>query len=162
MAYVKVFAGIRHNLVERTLVNGFGMSEYFKNHSYTLLPSWKEIDPDNTVSSLPCRQISDIKVAGDMAIEFMDRKGFDFLNHYKSLKALDHVFNDLPKVSAKWTKHSYLRCFRAMTIAKLMDRQDYDRLFQMHRQYLEKRGFGGAIINRFDTTFARLKRFSLN
>jgi hypothetical protein len=162
MAYVKFFLGIRHDLVEKALVNGFGLGDYFRHSSHTLLIPWSDIDSDQIPNVLPCKGLSDLKAAGDWAISFMDERGFDFLNHYKRLSALDRLFNDKVDLSAKWARHSYLRCFRAMAIARIMNRSDYDRLYQMHRQYLEKRGYGGKITAKFEATFARMKRLSLN
>lgn len=162
VAYLKFFLGIRHDLVENTLVNGFGLNDYFRNSSYTLLLPWSDIDPKEVPHVLPCREVQDLRAAGEWGIQFMDEKGFDFLNHYKRLEALDRVFNDKPELIARWTRHNYLHRFRAMAIAKLVNRGDYDRLFQMHRQYLESRGFAGRITQKFDTTFARLKRVSFN
>lgn len=162
MAYAKFFIGIRHDLVEATLTNGFGLKDYFRNSSYTLLLPWSDINSKEIPHAVPCREYADVKAAGEWGIKFMDEKGFDFLNHYKHLEKLDSIFNDKPELIAKWTRHNYLHRFRAMAIAKLMNRPDYDRLFQMHRQYLESRGFAGKITQKFDTTFARLKRVSFN
>lgn len=162
MAYVKFFLGVRHDLVENTLINGFGLNEYFKNSSHTLLLPWSDVDSAGLPISIPCVRMSDIKKAAERGLAFMDEKGFDFLNHYKKLESLDRLFNDKPHISSKWARHSYLRCFRAMVMAKILDRSDFDRLMQMHRQYLESRGFSGAITAKFDATFARMKRISLN
>jgi len=161
-AYIKFFLGIRHDMVENTLTNGFGLSEYFRNSSYTLLANWSDVDNQRLPSSIPCTGMSEVKSAGEWGLSFMDERGFDFLDHYRNLKALDRVFNDRPEISARWASHNYLRCFRAMAIAKIMNRTDFDRLCQMHRQYLESRGFGGAITAKFDATFARIKHLSLN
>lgn len=162
LAYVKFFTGLRHDLVELSLTNTFGLAEYFKNSSYTLLTDWSKLDPENNPSVLPCRNLSDMTTVGDMALDFMDNKGFDFLNYYKHLSNLDHLFNERHLRIAKWTNHSYLTSFRAMAMAKLSGRSDYDRLFQMHRDYLESRGLAGPIIAKFETTFAHLKNLSLN
>lgn len=162
MAYVKFFTGIRHDLVELTLTNTFGLKDYFRHASYSLLLKSSLLDSQYSPPSLPSKQLSDIQTIGDMAIDFMDRKGFDFLNYYKQLSNLDHLFNDNPEKLAKWTCHNYLHRFRAMAIAKLVDRDDFDQLLQMHRNYLENRGLSGPIIAKFDSTFTQLKKLSLN
>jgi hypothetical protein len=162
MAYVKFFAGVRHDLVELTLTNTFGLNDYFKKSSYSLLLSWNQLDAHTSPPVLPSKNVNDMTAIGDMAIDFMDHKGFDFLNHYKHLANLDRLYNDNPSKAAEWTNHSYLHRFRAMAIAKLRGRHDYDRLFQMHRDYLESRGLSGPIIAKFDTTFTHLKNLSLN
>jgi hypothetical protein len=119
MVYVKFFAGIRHDLVELTLTNTFGLDDYFRNSSYSLLVNAKNLDKELMPNALPCRHLSDMTGVGDLAIDFMDHKGFDFLNHYKHLSNLDRLYNDSSEKVAKWTNHSYLHRFRAMAIAKL-------------------------------------------
>jgi len=119
LAYVKFFTGIRHDLVELNLVNTFGLAEYFNKSSYTLLLNSKDLDPERFYTFLPCKHLSEMTTIGDMALDFMDYKGFDFLNHYKHLSNLDRLFNDLPSKLSKWTNHNYLTVFRAMAIAKL-------------------------------------------
>ncbi|MCA1761684.1 MAG: hypothetical protein LC664_01600 [Flavobacteriales bacterium] len=57
---------------------------------------------------------------------------------------------------------SYHRCFRAMVTAKVLSRNDYDKLYLMHQQYLAQRGFNGEILHKFNATFARLKEMYLN
>ncbi|MCZ4408309.1 hypothetical protein O3Q51_05785 [Cryomorphaceae bacterium 1068] len=161
MAYVKFFVGLRHDLIELTLTNTFGLEDYFRNSSYSLLLNWNQLD-SRLASSLPSKELNDMTTIGDMAIDFMDHKGFDFLNHYKHLANLDRLYNDHPTKAAKWNNHSYLHRFRAMAIAKLVGRQDYDRLLRVHREYLESRGLTGPIIAKFDTTFAHLKKLSFN
>lgn len=160
--YVRLFAGIRHDLVELTLINSLGLADYFKSESYTLMVNWEHLDSVRFSQALPCSRMTDITTVGDMAIDFMDQKGFDFLNRYRQMSSLDRLFNDSPDKLAKWTNHSYLNRFRAMVIAKLRGREDYENLFELHRTYLKNRGFDGVIATKFDTTFAHLKKLSLN
>lgn len=162
IGYVNFFAGIRHDLVELALRNTFGLQEYFEGTSYTLLINLKNVDRQRVVASLPFKKVSEIETIGDLAIEIMDDVGFDFLNHYKSLENLDRLFNDSPTTLSKWTNHSYYHRFRAMAIANLRLREDYDKLFSSHREYLKKRGFTGPILAKFDSTFAHLKTLSFN
>ncbi|MCH2214642.1 MAG: hypothetical protein MK086_05675 [Flavobacteriales bacterium] len=162
MLYAKLFLGLRHDLVELTLTNTFGLEDYFQNSSYSLLLHWKYVDTAKIASALPCRNLKDLEAVGEMIIDFLDHKGFDFLNHYKKLSMLDHLYNDKFEKIAKWSSHSYLTPFRAMAVAKLMEREDYDTLFQTHRSYLESRGLSGPIIAKYEKTFAHLKKLSLN
>jgi len=160
--YAKMFLGIRHDLVELTLTNTFGLDQYFQKSSYSLLLHWKHLDSNKIASALPCRSTDDMEAVGEMMIELMDAKGFDFLDHYKSLSQLDYLYNDRFDKISKWTNQSYLTPFRAMAIAKLMKRADYEDLFQKHRGFLEMRELSGPILAKFESTFARLRRLSLN
>jgi hypothetical protein len=159
---VEFFLGIRHHLIEEVLKSLFGNQNYYGTYSHTILPSWSHLIQESQLARISCENLNDLRSAGDKFINFMDRTGFDFLDHYRSLANLDFALNDRPSISATWANHNYQRCFRAMTSAKIRSRTDYDQVYHMHRQYLEKRGYSGEIIHKFDTTFVRLKSISLN
>ena len=65
MAYAKLFIGIRHDLVELTLTNTFGLDDYFQNSSYSLLLHWKYVDPERI---LPCTNCGMTPISYDIAL----------------------------------------------------------------------------------------------
>jgi hypothetical protein len=158
----ELFPGIRHNLVEHFLIDLFGTNAYYNTWSHSLLPSWRFLQSEMESFRLPCNTPAEIDAAIDRFIDFMDRRGFDFLNHYRELAKIDQLLNDRPKVAARWCNHNYQRCFRALATAKLLNRPDYDRMFLMNQQYMAERGFAGKIMQKFNTTFANYKDLSLN
>jgi len=160
---IRYFAGIRNDLLERTMNHLIG-ENLLRYDGVTSLMVEADVLQTGNIEKFRffCRSEDDIKKSGDSFIDLMDRRGFDFLDHYKSVEKIDFLYNDKAKMSAKWCNHSYIRCFRAMTSAKILGRTDYDRLFLMHQQYLVEHGFKGLILDKFNRTFARLKSVSLN
>lgn len=161
--YVEFHLGLRHDIVENMLCDILGRSVYYNNLSLTFITN--ALNLDSSVSGrkrILCTTEDELIKAGDSIIDRMDRRGFDFLDRYKSLSQIDELLNDKPKTAAKLANHSYYRCFRAMVTAKILNRADYDRLYQMHTQYLSERGFNGLILQKFNATFARLKSMYLN
>lgn len=161
---IRYFAGIRNDLLERTLNHLLGENLLRYDGITSLMVEGDIIHSGKKDSQFRffCKDKDDIKKSGDAFIDLMDRKGFDFLEHYKSVEKIDFLYNNKSQLSANWTNHSYIRCFRAMTSAKILGREDYERLFQMHQQYLAEHGFKGMILEKFNRTFARLERISLN
>jgi hypothetical protein len=161
---LRFFAGIRNDLLERTLNHllGENLMRYDGITSLMVEADIIQSGKKGTQFRFFCQNKNDARKASDVFIDLMDRKGFDFLDHYKSVDNIDYLYNDKPRLSANWTNNSYIRCFRAMTTAKILGRKDYDRLFLMHQQYLAERGFKGMILEKFNRTFARLKSVSLN
>ncbi len=161
---VKYFAGIRNDLLERSLNHLLGENLLRYDGITSLMVEADIVNSGKKGTSYRyfCRDKKSIRKSGDAFIDLMDRKGFDFLDYYKSVENIDSLYNDRPRLSASWTNHSYIRSYRAMTSAKILGRPDYDRLFFMHQQYLAEHGFKGMILEKFNRTFARLKRVSLN
>lgn len=161
--YVEFHLGLRHDIVENMLCDILGRSVYYSNLSLTFITN--ALNLESSVSEkkrILCTTKEEIVKAGDLIIDLMDRRGFDFLDCYKSLRRIDALLNDKPKAAAKLANHSYHRCFRAMVTAKILNRSDYDKLYHMHTQYLSERGFNGLILQKFNATFARLKSMYLN
>jgi len=161
--YVEFHLGLRHDIVENMLCDILGRSAYYNNTSLTFITNALNLDPSHRgMNRILCKSEIEVLDAGEVLIDIMDHIGFDFLDRYKNLHHIDTLLNDKSKIAAKLVNHSYHRCFRAMVAAKITNRSDYDRLFQMHQQYLIKHGFSGPILDKFNTTFARLKSMFLN
>jgi len=161
---VRYFAGLRNDLLERSLnkLLGENLLRYSGIASLMVEADIIKSGRKDNLFRFFCRDKEEMRKSADAFIDLMDRQGFDFLENYKSVEKIDFLFNDKPRLSAVWTSHSYIRSFRAMTSAKILERPDYDRLFQMHQQYLAERGFQGNILEKFNRTFARLKHVYLN
>lgn len=156
---VRFFIGLRHDLIERSLAGLFGQGDYYHTASHTLLVDARKLGWTSS-GSISCQR--DLELEADLFIDFMDRKGFSFLDTYRRLTFCDQLFNEQREKSATWTNHQYQRCFRAMAIAHVLKRPDLEPLFERHRTYLLHRGFGGEIIRKFDTHFAPSRLPSLN
>lgn len=156
---VRFFIGLRHDLVERVLAGLFGQEGYYHSGSHTILVDARNL---GWTSMGIVQNLRDLGQEADLFIDFMDRKGFDFLNTYRRLAACDILFNDKTETSAVWCNHQYQRCFRGMAIAHLTKHPDLALLFNQHRTYLAQRGFGGEIIRKFDVNFAKVRQPSLN
>lgn len=164
-SWLTFYLGLRHDLVERAQAGLFGKRAYYQTESHTLIVDSRWIQ-NPSAPALPGRvrihNQLDLELACDAFIDFMDRSGFAFLDKCRSLASLDKLFNNNDKRSALWCNHHYQRCFRAMTIAQIINRGDVALLHQKHRNYLESRGFKGEILHKFDAQYAHMQKLSLN
>lgn len=164
--FVDFHLGLRHDLVELRLSSLFGQREYYRADSCTLLVDTRKLrrvpNDGRTVLRAEITSLAHLRSVCDEFIDFMDRTGFPFLEKYSSLAAVDRLYNDLPQTSSAWCNNSYQRCFRGMTIAEILRRENMEELRERHRAYLLSRGYAGRIIEKFDTNFARSGKISLN
>lgn len=165
LTWLTFHLGLRHDLVERAQAGLFGKSDYYQSESHTLMIDSRWIQNPGATSLPERMRIGnhlDLELACDAFIDFMDRSGFAFLDKFRSLSALDKLFNNNEKRAALWCNHHYQRCFRAMAIAQITNRADKALLHQKHRNYLESRGYRGEILHKFDAQYAHMQKLSLN
>ncbi len=158
----RVFLGLRHQLVEEWLANYGLPGTHYSQASYTLMVKSDRLAGGVAFEQWPAKTETEVGAIAESFIAFMDKTGFDFLDRYKELKAIDRLYNENTVLAGKLNSFNYQYAFRAMAMAKICHREDYDRLMAMHRQNLASRGFSGEILAKFDITFARLKHFSVN
>ncbi len=163
---LRLHLGVRQDLLEKALIGTFGQSSYYSNDSYSLLIDARLIDP--LLSALPQdfrideRLNERVEERCEAFIRFMDDKGFAFLDKYRKLSAIDRLYNEKPRLSARWCNHHYQRCFRGMTAAFIRHRSDVSALYAMHRDYLIQRGYEGQVLQKFERNFALQEKLSFN
>ncbi len=162
--YLSFHLGLRHVLVEGAMAGLFGNAHYYHTESHTLLIDIRHLIAQG--APLPGRILitneEQLKSAGDAFINFMDHKGLNFFEDYKTLKSIDVLYNQHTERSALWCNHHYQRCFRGMLSAIILKRNDLEPIAETHRIYLEQRGFGTQILQKFDAALVQLRALSLN
>jgi hypothetical protein len=157
--------GLRHSAIEQAMAGLFGNTDYYHGSSYTLLVDWRYLQVPSGAALAPrilLRKREDIAVACDAFIAFMDRQGWAFLDNYRSLKAIDKLYNRQGNYSALLCAHQYQRCFRGMLAAQMLHRPGLAALRNAHRTYLLQRGYSGMVVRKLDLTFAQMGNLSLN
>lgn len=94
--------------------------------------------------------------------EFMQKKGFRFLNTFGKLKRVDAVINRKPMVESAYLHNQLYRCFVGITLARLLQRTDFDSLCIDYGNYLYSQRVPEKVILCFDKLATYLKYFSLN
>jgi hypothetical protein len=160
--YVEFFLGLRIQEVEEHLIQIFGPSQYYHSNSHTIMTGWSNIWPSMLLRRYDCKSARDIEAITEMFIEFMDEKGFNFLDTYRKTQNLCTLLNDYKPDASNWNNHSYQHIFRALVLAHLTNRADHRDLYLTQRSYLTNRGNPKTIIEKFDCAYHNLYSAVIN
>ena len=71
----------------------------------------------------------------------LQQKGLHFINHYSNLENMEALFNETPEKALPFVHNQANRCFRAVVLAQLLLRKDFEQLAATYRHRLEKELF---------------------
>ena len=71
----------------------------------------------------------------------LQQKGLHFINHYSSLEKMEALYNETPEKALVFVNNQANRCFRAVVLAQLLLRKDFEQLADTYRHHLEKELF---------------------
>ncbi|MEM9671920.1 MAG: hypothetical protein ACFB15_26285 [Cyclobacteriaceae bacterium] len=158
---IEIFLGVRLDLVEE-LVYQFtmGLREY-RPHSTTLLTPAKKVT-EKAELRYELHQESDVEKVGNDIKEFMLTYGYDFLDQYNGVSALDQLYNANPEQKADYITNEYHRALRGVILAKLVQSQSWPELVQFYQRKLEKKGTPEVQLNKYLRLVEFLKNHSFN
>lgn len=158
---INVHMGLRFDLVEDLVCQFLDIPASKEKESNTIiaslsrfhrLPYHRFIITDDSSLQHTCEQI-----AG-----FMQHKGFRFLNACEKLKRIDAVVNRKPALSCPYMYNQIHRCFKGITIARLLHRTDFEQLVTIYSNYLYSQWAPRHLIENFDKLANYLRHFSFN
>lgn len=85
---------------------------------------------------------------------FMNNNGFQFLEQYSKVNEMEQLYNHVTRERLHLIHNQLHRCFRGITLAKLVRRSDLIHLIQAYRMRLIDLG-GARVLKKFD----RLAKF---
>jgi hypothetical protein len=83
------------------------------------------------------------------------RVGFDLEN-------VDNLYNSDPETPTLYLHNHLHRCIRAIAIARLSLRPDFERLAIAYREQLKKLGVTELVLDRYDRLWRFLRTYSMN
>lgn len=107
---------------------------------------------DEASLQLSCNEIKD----------FMQKKGFRFLNTFTKLKRVDAVLNRKPDVPNPYIHNQIHRCFIGVTLARLLQRTDFQLLCVVYGNFLYSLGASDTTMESFQKLVTYLNCFSFN
>lgn len=137
-----------------------GLTEYGL-HSTTLITSAGRIS-GQPYQRYTLDQPTDVDTTARQMMDFMDAAGFDFLNKYGTLQALDKLFNNQPTEKSLFLVNPLHRSLRGIILAKLTQRNAWEQLVDTYRTQLVRRGTPEPLIYRYDRLVDYLRTFSVN
>lgn len=153
--------GIRLDLVE-DLVGQFMEGLYsFSKESPTLIASYGRLTSKPTRRFL-VQEEGDLNEVSQRIEQFMLGKGFRFLERFDTLKRLDKVINRKPEQPCPFLYNQVSRCFKGITIAKMMHRTDFNQLVKIYLNYLHNQWAPRSVIANYKKLVKFLRFYSMN
>lgn len=155
-----IHLGIRFDIIEN-LVTQFLKEANLPTEDHTILasphrfnrpPLQRFLLTDEPSLQLACTQIKD----------FMQKKGFRFLNTFHKLKRIDAVLNRKPQRISPYVHSQIHRCFVGITLARLLQRTDFELLCVIYGNYLYSQRVSEKVMESFQKLVTYLKCFSFN
>lgn len=94
--------------------------------------------------------------------EFMLDKGFRFLQTFDKLRKVDAKINRKPQAPSPYMHNQIQRCFKGIVIARLLQRNDFEMLTTIYRNYLYSQWAPAHIMDNYNRLVNYLKCFSFN
>lgn len=158
---LQVKIGLRFDIIEELVSQFLSIPEWLAKNSNTViaslsrfhrLPYHRFVVRDESSLLESCKQIE----------RFMQQKGFRFLNAFAKLKRLDALVNRKPQLSCPYMYNQIHRCFKGITIARLLHRNDFEKLVSIYSNYLYNQWVPKSLVHNFDKLVNFLRYCSLN
>lgn len=159
--WLEVNLGIRLNFVEELVQQFLDNHLPYQQDALTMVSSIGKLS-DNKYFRYKIAQKDDLFYACEEIKTFMKATGFEFLNNYSTLPAMDELLNDRPNKPSKFLYNQTHRCFKGITTAKLVHNPIFLDLVDAYRKFLQKTGVKDTMINQYDKLTNFLFHYSMN
>lgn len=158
---LEVNLGVRHDAVE-DLAHPFtqGLPELQSNNFTLFTPLGKLFEQPIERFSICCED--DILPAVNAIQKGILSRGISFLERYTRLENVDNLYNTDPETPTIYLHNQLHRCMRAIAIARLSLRPDFERLAAAYREQLKKLGVTELVLDRYDRLWRFLRTYSMN
>lgn len=159
--WVEVNIGVRVNLVEDFAQQFLDVPIEYRQHANTIIASIGKIS-DIKYLRYKIENEEDIKICYEAIKDFMQERGFSFLDHASRLANLDKLLNEKPHKTSKYLYNQTHRCFKGIIVAKLNHNPLFFELIDKYQQVLEKLKVSEAEMDKYMKLVNFLLYLSLN
>jgi hypothetical protein len=159
--YLEVNIGTRVDMVEHTAQQFLDNMPEFWPEANTVVVSVGKIN-DTKYFRYRIADEDDLRNCADQIVDFMEQRGFMFLDYASHLKNLDAMFNAKPNEPVKYLYNQVHRCFKGLVIARLQHNPQFLALVDKYQAKLPKLGVSQATIQEYDRLVSFLLHFSAN
>lgn len=158
---LEINLGVRHDAVE-DLAQPFtsGLPE-LQSNNFTLFTSLGKLF-EQPAARFAIRSEADIWPAIQAIQKGILSRGISFLERYTRLENVDNLYNSDPNSPLMYLHNHLHRCMRAIAIARLSLRPDFERLAASYREQLTRMGVTDLVLDRYDRLWRFLRTYSLN
>ncbi|MCS6967670.1 MAG: hypothetical protein RMJ44_00905 [Cytophagales bacterium] len=147
--FLEVNIGLRHNAVEEIAQQFLDNLPEFRKEANTLVVSIGKLSETKYFRyKIKCHD--DIHQCSEQIMDFMQERGFRFLNTSGSLQALNKIFNDQPNLPVKYLYNQVHRCFKAIVVARMCAHPQFLDLLNTYYCTLQKLGVPDRTLMEYD------------
>jgi hypothetical protein len=147
--FLEVNIGVRHHAVEELAQQFLDNLPEFRKEANTLVVSIGKLsDTKYFRYKISCQD--DIYNSAQQIMDFMNERGFRFLNESCSLASLNKIFNDKPHLPVKYLYNQIHRCFKAIIVARMCHHPQFMDLVENYFVTLHKLGASERSLMEYD------------
>lgn len=157
---LEVNLGVRHDAVE-DLAYPFTSGLPELQSTFTLFTSLGKLF-EQPIQRFAIQSEADILPAVNAIQKGIMSRGISFLERYTRLENVDNLYNSDPNSALTYLHNHLHRCMRAIAIARLSLRPDFERLAASYRDQLQQIGVTESVLDRYDRLWRFLRTYSMN
>lgn len=158
---LEVYLGVRHDAVEDLALPFTNGLPELQNNNFTLFTSLSKLFEQPVQRFNICNE-EDILPAVNEIQKGIFSRGISFLERYTRLENVDNLYNADPESPIVYLHNQLHRCMRAIAIARLSLRPDFERLAVSYREQLKQMGVAEVVLDRYDRLWRYLRTYSMN
>lgn len=161
LSVLEVHLGIRHDAVENIAFPFTNGLPGFQQNSMTVVTPLSKLFGE-PYQRFGVQTEEDVLKASQEILNRLSTRGVSFLEKYSRLEAVDTLFNAQPSEPIPLIHNQVHRCLRAIAIARLSLRRDFESLGGFYRRQLKNLCAPEPIIDRYERLLLYLRSYSHN
>ncbi|TAD95634.1 MAG: hypothetical protein EAZ97_15155 [Bacteroidetes bacterium] len=162
--YIDVNLGVRFDMVEQISQQFLDICPSFRPESTTMMISVKKL-VENKYLEYKINQQNEkqeLEIFINQIHDFMLKKGYDFLQEISQIKNADEMLNAFPCQNTPYLYDQVQRCFKALIIARMCNRNLFIPLLETYYEHLQNLETPEKMICNYDRLANYLLHFSFN
>ena len=159
---IDVQLGIRFNLIEELVYQFLGGKKGAEKESTTIITSLARLKRQKHRRLVITEDEEDLQNTCHDIAGALQEKGFRFLNTYSQLHRIDKMVNRKPLRLCPIMYNQIHRCFKGITIARMLHRTDFEKLVSVYGNYLDSQWAARQVTDNYYKLVNFLRHFSFN
>ena len=159
---LEVQLGIHFNLIEELVYQFLGGRKGAEKESTTVIISLARLKHQKQRRLVITEDEENLQNTCQHIAGALQEKGFRFLNTYSKLHRIDKMVNRKPSRHCPLMYNQIHRCFKGITIARLLHRTDFEKLVILYGNYLYSQLASRQVTENYYKLVNFLKHFSFN
>lgn len=160
--FIHIQLGTRIEKVERVVEQFMEGSEEQANEKQTAVASLSRFYQQQRGKLYLLADESKLQHICHQIADFIQKKGFCFLESLSKLPRIDPLINRRPDLPSPYMYNQIHRCFKGITMASILHRTDFEKLVSTYQNSLYSQGVRPEVSDNFSRLVNYLRYFSFN